>query len=647
MALLLMMAGDVLSQSTSHFQTLETKTDQWGRTPYSFCDMGAWHSYAAPKSLTDTLGFYGPWLMTENNGSHFAKFFGALLVTDPSQPVAFSPLQVTDYIDENFYNNLHLDASGSEIRLSGDVRFLSGRQSLTTYQLELAQNSTAAVKLVGKIDREGCKMRITDHGLEAITADSLTIITLHIHGFDPQQLAIDGNHFSYGLKRLNNSCTVTFDTHVRFKSEKIEWYEKVDPDLPHLKYHAQIHGRVRGENWAHNYDDYPAFQQLQSKCLSTLMSNWRSAAGELKHDGIFPSHHEYWFNGFWAWDSWKHAAGIAKFEPELAKDQIRAMLDYQNEKGMIADCIFRDTLEEQHNWRNSKPPLLGWSIFEVFQSTHDTDFVREVMPAAVRYHRFWRLYRSNPILPQYMSYGSEDSTMIPAKWESGMDNAVRFDQSKLMEGRDGSYVLNQASVDLYCFLHADLSYIMDLMKVCGVTRIPMPSPEEIGNLTRDFFDEELGWFFDLKINNDGTTSFVNTFGPEGWIPLFTELADSAQVAAVVAKLSDEDYFNSYVPFASLAVNDPELRASDGYWRGPVWIDQAYFAVKGLRNYGYNELADEMTMKLFEHCEGLLHSDMPLRENYDPLTGEGLNAKHFSWTAACILLLMDDLNLDER
>ncbi|WP_318348342.1 hypothetical protein [Aquipluma nitroreducens] len=43
-------------------------------------------------------------------------------------------------------------------------------------------------------------------------------------------------------------------------------------------------------------------------------------------------------------------------------------------------------------------------------------------------------------------------------------------------------------------------------------------------------------------------------------------------------------------------------------------------------------------KLLEHAAGLL-SDGVIRENYHPLTGEGLNAIHFSWSAAHLLLLL--------
>ena len=33
------------------------------------------------------------------------------------------------------------------------------------------------------------------------------------------------------------------------------------------------------------------------------------------------------------------------------------------------------------------------------------------------------------------------------------------------------------------------------------------------------------------------------------------------------------------------------------------------------------------------------SGIPLRENYHPLTGEGRNVKHFSWSAAHLLMMI--------
>lgn len=71
--------------------------------------------------------------------------------------------------------------------------------------------------------------------------------------------------------------------------------------------------------------------------------------------------------GFWAWDSWKHAAALPILLPELAKNQIRAMFDYQLDNGMIIDCIYTDIRE--NNARDSKPPLAAWAVDRVFEET--------------------------------------------------------------------------------------------------------------------------------------------------------------------------------------------------------------------------------------------------------------------------------------
>lgn len=67
----------------------------------------------------------------------------------------------------------------------------------------------------------------------------------------------------------------------------------------------------------------------------TLHTNWRSAAGDLKHAGVQPAAGH--FNAFWAWDSWEHAVGLSIFNPELAKDQMLTMFDFLTSEGMIID----------------------------------------------------------------------------------------------------------------------------------------------------------------------------------------------------------------------------------------------------------------------------------------------------------------------
>jgi beta-galactosidase len=101
-------------------------------------------------------------------------------------------------------------------------------------------------------------------------------------------------------------------------------------------------------------------------------------------------------------------------------------------------------------------------------------------------------------------------------------------------------------------------------------------------------------------------------------------------------MMDPEKFRTHAPFPTIAADQPEF--SDGYWRGLVWLDQAWFGIEGLRAYGFHEDAKAMENQLLANLEGLAIPGQPIFENYLPLSGEGQNARQFSWSAAHLLML---------
>ena len=61
-----------------------------------------------------------------------------------------------------------------------------------------------------------------------------------------------------------------------------------------------------------------------------------------------------------------------------------------------------------------------------------------------------------------MDDGSTDGTLIAAKWESGMDNAIRFGNAEILQTSETAYSLNQESVDLNAYLYAEKLYLAKL-----------------------------------------------------------------------------------------------------------------------------------------------------------------------------------------
>ena len=317
------------------------------------------------------------------------------------------------------------------------------------------------------------------------------------------------------------------------------------------------------------------------------------------------------------------------------------MYDYQLENGFIVDCIFRDTTLEKHNYRNTKPPLSAWSVWKVYEQDKDINFIKEMYPKIIKQHNWWYTFRDYDN-DGVCEYGSTDGTLIAAKWESGMDNAVRFDDSKMVQSDQAIFSMNQESVDLNAYLYAEKQYLVLMADLLGnkiaVEELKTAAKKLKTQIQDQFYDEKTGWFYDTSI--DGK-SFIKVMGCEGWIPLWANVASTVQAESVKKNMMNPDYFNTKVPFQTLSAHHPKFKPNRGYWRGPNWLDQAYFGVRGLRNYGYQKEANENAYKLIHNASGVLTKGSSIRENYQPITGEGLESENFSWSAAHYLLLMLD------
>jgi putative isomerase len=223
-----------------------------------------------------------------------------------------------------------------------------------------------------------------------------------------------------------------------------------------------------------------------------------------------------------------------------------------------------------------------------------------------------------------------------------MDNAIRFDNAAMLQNDSHSWSLDRESVDLNAYLYAEKRYLSLMAKTLG-------NIKDENNFNRDaealklliqncMFDDETGYFYDIMLDGKG---FCKTQGPEGWIPLWAGVATKEQAERVKYVLLDSTKFATYIPFPTVAAdNDCFIPTYNGYWRGPVWLDQAYFAIKGLERYGYKRDANKFAWQLFNRLEGLKNSAQPIFENYNPVNGNGLNARHFSWSAAHLLLLFN-------
>lgn len=585
-----------------------------------FTDAGSWMGFTLPQKDHWVNGFCGPFSLDMNRRQWMAQSAVTVGYADQAN-VIFTP-DSTCY----FPGELYLSASSEEGKIIQRLNFLDA--------------STALLRIHSDAGKE-LSLTASQWGKEIqVQTDQNTVIARHPSGeivaltFTPD-VSVKGTDNNYQAK-INGS---EHDTYVAISFYTGEKELSTGLQKAQLALSNPQEGlKANKERWEGyltkilRKDMKPEYDRIAVKAVVTLISNWRTHRGGLLHEGIVPSHAAYYFVGFWAWDTWRFSAALAKFDPELAKDNIRAMFDYQQPDGMIIDCIYTDPAE--NNARDSKPPLVSWAIDEIFTHANDTAFISEMYPQLMAYYKWWynkRDHNRNGMC----EYGSTDGTLEAAAWESGMDNAIRFDDAKMLKnnGAEDAWSMDQESVDLNAYLALECKLLKKFASILGVT---FDGPDYSSQVADYFFDKEKGFFFDRRLK-DG--SFIQEPGCEAYTPLWTEVATADQVKAMLPLLTDTAKFSTYIPFPTVAADNPKYNPR-GYWRGPIWLDQTYFAIRGLRNYGYNKMADEYTLQVFDRLQGLKEG-APIHENYGTHTGELLKAPHFSWSSSHLLMLYDD------
>jgi putative isomerase len=331
--------------------------------------------------------------------------------------------------------------------------------------------------------------------------------------------------------------------------------------------------------------------------------------------GITPS--QIGFKGIWNWDSAFHAVGVSHWDPALAREQIDLFLSLQKPSGLLPDVIFEDgRLVDNFG----KPPVMPWAAMLVDMREPDDSFLKRVYPRFVLHESHWMKNRGGDKhgLFNYDALHDDPETRLKhAKYESGWDNSVRWD--------GGIYEV--WPIDLNCFmvmLYRALSYMAERLKL----------PEDIVRWNRR--DEELSALIESRLWDSrrnayldydfGKDEFVDALSPASFMPLYIGTADKERAKAMGKLADSKDKFSPGWP--TVAYDHPQFDPK-GYWRGRTWLNVAYFALKGLKDYGFDEIADSGRTTLLGW---LRESPAYIFENYDPKTGEPVGCRQFSWSA---------------
>lgn len=383
------------------------------------------------------------------------------------------------------------------------------------------------------------------------------------------------------------------------------------------------------EEWlAQNKRENPTENALLTLAYTLLMNNVYEADGHpwSPYRCISPARQipgfAGAFTGIWNWDSAFHAVGVSRWDTALAREALLGFMQFQKDNGLFPDVMFENGVLVD---TFSKPPVLGWACEIVYKRDKNREFLEKVYPMLVKNETYWV---ENRMYDGLLHYDAEDTDSadydLHVRYESGWDNSVRWDRG----------ITSLWAIDLNCFMvmnYRALAYMACELGLSEQSAAWTAKEKTLAaNINAHLWDETHGYYADA---DRFTKEISDVLSPASFMPLYIGIA-SAEQASKMAVIA-ETKFEGKMPTVSF--DNPAY--STDYWRGPTWLNVAYFAAKGLKNYGF-AVADTIKSSILEMCA---IDKEHIYENYDAKAQKGLYCNHFSWS--CVFIIEFILNFE--
>ncbi len=345
-----------------------------------------------------------------------------------------------------------------------------------------------------------------------------------------------------------------------------------------------------------------------------MANNLIGPQGQIAYEAMMPSKLSY--VGLWLWDSAMHALAYRHIDPDLARNQIRAMLTCQLEDGMLPDAIYDEgviaTIDHPISAEVTKPPILAWAALKLHETDPDPDFLKEIYIPLVRWNAWWFAMNDDDVdgLVQYNH-----------PYSSGLDDNPLWDHGMPVE-----------SPDLNTYLCVQMGSLAEIAEILGIefeARMWRKRASAImRRMIQDMWDQESGLFRALHEEQP-----IPVVTPFNLYPLWTgQLPDEIRERLLAHLTTPEEFWGDFA-LPSVAYNDANFDPQT-MWRGPVWVNINYFFIEALRQIGEDDLANVLR----DRTLNLIMSHTSIYEYYNAVTGEPPEtaADVFGWTAAVFI-----------
>ena len=346
-----------------------------------------------------------------------------------------------------------------------------------------------------------------------------------------------------------------------------------------------------------------------------------------------------WYN-----DQTYHALMAGLFDRELARVNLAAAMASATPQGNFA-CI----VTSNDAWVDrSQTPNGAFVLWLLYLRNRERSLLETCYEPLARNQRWWRALR-DPTGAGLVSCGTSDvgealykGTAFGARNETGMDNSATHDEA---EYDPTTRTLSTFDVGL----NASLALDAEMLALIAAELGRLDEAEEFGRLagetrrriSEELWDESRGLFANRQRNG----GFVRSVGPTSFYPLACGAATPQQADRLLRHLADPATFGGRFVIPNAPRDDPAYR-DNVYWRGRIWPNVNWFVWQGLRRYGFDPEAADLSQKSFALFEASWREERVAAENYNAETGSATDQvdadRFYGWSAMLPLMATADI-----
>jgi len=396
------------------------------------------------------------------------------------------------------------------------------------------------------------------------------------------------------------------------------------------------------------------------------------------------------------WDEGFHNLLISRWDREISADILAHWMDLMNSEGWIpreqilgkeARAKVPDEFVVQHN-RNANPPTLLLTLHSIVGELQGglsdwwRDYLRRMWPRLVTWYGWFNSTQVGDIRGAYRWRGRNASAareLNPKTLTSGLDDYPRASHP----------TVDERHVDLRCWMALASQLMSDIGTLLG-RRDTKKFAETAAFLSDNGRLDAMHWsvshqaYMDWGLHTDDVTlarakppphahpshlhtekvrqvhsdpqlGFVNALGYISLFPFILQLLspDSPKLGLLLTSLTNPDLLYTPYGLRSLSATSPlymkrNTEHDAPYWRGPVWVNINFLAIRSLHHYSqvegpHQELSGRVYRQLREGVVGNVMKEYYrtgfVWEQYNDKTGEGQGCKPFTgWSALTVLMM---------